>query len=114
MISVAYAMGIGGDASQTGTSGGGMGMILYLVLLFVIFYFLLIRPQQKRNKLHREMISNMKEGNKVILSGGIHGTITNLTDTVATVEIADQVRIKVNRSSINNIIQGGTEVLPEK
>ena len=110
MISVAYAMGSGAAPAGDGGSGG-FGMIIYLLLLFVIFYFLLIRPQQKRNKAHRELIAQMKEGDKVVLNGGIHGKITGLTDTIATVEIADQVRIKVNRSSISNLVQGGTEVL---
>jgi len=104
MISIAYAMG-SGAAPAGGGEGGGYGMIVYLLLLFAIFYFLLIRPQQKRNKAHREMVSRMKEGDKVVLGCGIHGKITGLSEAIATIEVADQVRIKVNRSSINNLVQ---------
>jgi preprotein translocase subunit YajC len=66
----------------------------------VIFYFLLIRPQQKKAKEHQEMISGLKKGDKVITSGGIHGQITALDDTTVTIEIAEKVRIKVTRSTL--------------
>ena len=68
--------------------------------MFVIFYFLLIRPQQKKAKEHQEMITSLKKGDKVITSGGIHGQITSLDDTTVTIEIAEKVRIKVTRSTL--------------
>ena len=71
-----------------------------LILMFVIFYFLLIRPQQKRNKEHREMLGNLKKGDRVVTSGGLHGRITGMSDTTLTVEIADKVRVKVSRGNI--------------
>ncbi|RMG60302.1 MAG: preprotein translocase subunit YajC [Deltaproteobacteria bacterium] len=88
-------------AGQKG-GGGSQGLIglIPLVLMFVIFYFLLIRPQQKQVKRHQEFIRNLKKGDRVVTNGGIHGTITGLTDTVVTLEVADNVRIKVSRNAI--------------
>ena len=97
LTNVAYAMGAG-DAG-----GGGMGSLasfLPLILMFVVFYFLLIWPQQKKAKAHQEMINNLKKGDRVITSGGIYGVVTHLDDATATLEIADKVRIKVTRGSI--------------
>ncbi|MBI3754994.1 MAG: preprotein translocase subunit YajC [Deltaproteobacteria bacterium] len=71
-----------------------------LVILFVIFYFLLIRPQQKKAKEHRQMITQLEKGDMVITSGGIHGTITGVAEDTITVEIADNVRVKVAKEHI--------------
>ena len=100
--SIVYAMGAGGaEGGQT----GGFQALIPLVLMFVIFYFLLIRPQQKKAKKHREMLSNLKKGDQVLTSGGIYGKIVGLTDTIATVEIADKVRIRMSRSHIGDLVQ---------
>jgi len=90
---------IGGTGGQSG-QGSGMAAFIPIILMFVIFYFLLIRPQQKKAKTHQEMINNLKKGDRVITSGGIYGLITSLDETTATIEIADKVRVKVTRSSI--------------
>lgn len=71
-----------------------------LILIFIVFYFLLIRPQQKKAKEHQNYLANLKKGDRVITGGGIHGQITGLTDTVVTLEVAENVRIKVSRSAI--------------
>jgi len=97
LIDIAYAMGTGGEA---GGQAGGMGAFVPLILMFVIFYFLLIRPQQKKQKLQREMIGSLKKGDRVITTGGLYGKITGITDTVATLEISDKVRVKVVRANI--------------
>ena len=98
MIETAYAMGgnFGGDAA-------GIGAFIPLILMFLIFYFLLIRPQQKRTKEHKEVLSNLKKGDMIITAGGIHGKITGLTDTIVTLEIADKVRVKVSRNQISGL-----------
>ncbi len=101
-VDVAYAMGTGG---QGGTQGGGFGALIPLVLMFVIFYFLLIRPQQKKQKEHRKMIENLKKGDRVITTGGLYGRVTGITDTVATLEISEKVRVKVARGNIATITQ---------
>ena len=78
------------------------------------FYFLLIRPQQKRNKEHKEMISNLKKGDRIITSGGIYGRVTGLDDTTLTVEIADRVRVKVVRGNVSALAQTNATPPPAK
>jgi len=80
-----------------------------LIIIFAIFYFLLIRPQQKRAKEQKEMLDNLKKGDKIITQGGIHGLIEGLTDKVVTIKIAENVKIKVSRSSIVAIRTGSDE-----
>ena len=77
-----------------------------LVLVFVIFYFLLIRPQQKKAKEHRGMLEKLKKNDEVVTSGGIYGKVVALTDTVVTLEVAPNVRIRVHRPQISEIIKG--------
>jgi preprotein translocase subunit YajC len=67
--------------------------------------FLLIRPQQKKTKEHRQMIDNLKTGDRIITSGGLHGRITGVSESALTVEIAEKVRVKVNRGSVSAIMQ---------
>jgi preprotein translocase subunit YajC len=99
LTSIAYAMGQGGAAA--GQGAGGFSSFIPLILMFVIFYFLLIRPQQKKAKEHREMIAALKKGDRVVTSGGLHGRITGLDDTTLTVEIADRVRVKISRGNVS-------------
>lgn len=93
---------------STAGATGGMGAIqqfIPLALMFAIFYFLLIRPQQKKAKEHRAMLDNVKKGDKVITAGGVHGKIASVEDGVVGLEIATGVIIKITKSyiaSINN------------
>jgi preprotein translocase subunit YajC len=89
-------------AQNAGGSGGGSAFVSFipLILIFLIFYFLLILPQQRKAKKHQEMLGALKKGDEIITSGGIHGKIVGLTDTILTLEIADKVKIKVYRSYI--------------
>jgi preprotein translocase subunit YajC len=99
MIDIAYA--------QTGPGIGGPGQMLTflpLVLIFVIFYFLLIRPQQKKAKQHQEMLGKLKKNDDVMTSGGIYGKVVALADEVVTLEVAANVRIRVNRPQISTVI----------
>jgi preprotein translocase subunit YajC len=104
-------MGQGG-AGQGGASG--FSSFIPLILMFVIFYFLLIRPQQKRTKEHRQMISDLKKGDRIVTSGGIHGRITGLDDQTLTVEIADKVRVKVTRSNVGAKLSAASQPQSEK
>jgi preprotein translocase subunit YajC len=79
---------------------------LPLILLFAVFYFLLIRPQQKRAKTHKQFIENLKKGDRVVTSGGMYGTITGVTDDSVTVEVAEKVRVKVLKSAIADYAKG--------
>lgn len=92
-------------AADEAPAPGGAGQLLSfapLVILFVIFYFLLIRPQQKKAKEHRDMVSNLGKGDMVVTSGGIHGTITGVAEDTVTVEIADNVKVKVSKEYITS------------
>lgn len=98
-VGVAHAMGgLGGGSAEQ--AGGGFAAFVPLLLMVGIFYFLLIRPQQKKQKEHRTMLAGLKKGDTVITQGGLHGRVTGLTDTVATIEIADKVRVKIQRGYI--------------
>ena len=107
MIDIAYAMGGGGTEGAAGFSG-----FIPIILMFVIFYFLLIRPQQKRNKEHKEMITNLKKGDRIITNGGIYGRITGMDESTLTVEIADKVRVKVARGNIAGLAQSAPQQAP--
>lgn len=98
-FNLAYAMG--GQPGQEG--GGGFGALIPLFLMFGIFYFLLIRPQQKKAKTHRQMLEALRKGDRVVTSGGLHGQITGLTETAVTLEIAPKIRVKVSRGSIAGV-----------
>ena len=105
-MNIAYAMGQGGAAAQGGS--GGFASFVPLILMFVIFYFLLIRPQQKKTKEHRQMIDSLKTGDRIVTSGGIHGRVTGVSETDLTVEIAEKVRVKVNRASVSALVTTGS------
>jgi preprotein translocase subunit YajC len=104
LISDAYAQTPGG-----GLGGGGMGpQVIILVVFVAVFYFLLIRPQQKRMKDQQAMLSRLASGDEVVTSGGILGRITEVNDTFITLEIADGVRIKVQKNQISQLMPKGT------
>lgn len=99
-VDLVYAMG---GLPGSGGEGGGSSMLsalFPLILMFVIFYFLLIRPQQKKARDQRSWLSRLNKGDKVVTSGGLHGQITGITDTVVTLEIAPKIRVKVSRSAV--------------
>lgn len=104
---IVYAMGVN-QGTQEG-QGGGISIFIPLILMFVIFYFLLIRPQQKKVKQHKEMIASLRKGDKVVTAGGIHGTITSVSDNSVTLEIAPKIRIKVQKGSISYILTRGAQ-----
>ena len=105
-MELVYAMGTGpGGAGPGGgaPAGGMMGSLLPLLLMFLVFYILLIRPQQKRTKQHKELLNSLKKGDEVITSGGLFGKVTGITENVVTLEVADKVRIKVQRGNISGL-----------
>jgi len=108
MGSIAYAMG-GAGQGGAGGQGGDMHFIIVMAAIFAIFYFLLIRPQQKRQKELKAMINNLGHGDMVITSGGLHGKITGITDQVVTLEVSDKVRMKVSRGNIAAVTQKAAE-----
>lgn len=92
------------DAQQ----GGGFNIILLSVLFVAIFYFLLIRPQSKRNKAHQDIVNNLQKGDEVVTTGGILGRIIKIDDAIITLEISDNVQIKVQKNSVASLLPKGT------
>ena len=106
MFDEAYAMtGSGGGSGP----GAITGFVFPLVIVMAIFYFILIRPQLKRQKKHQGMLTALQKGNKVITTGGIHGMIVGLKDDVVVVKIAENVKIEVSKSAIAGVHSAGTE-----
>jgi len=101
MIDIAYA--------QTAPGFGGPGPMMTIfpfILIFIIMYFMVIRPQQKKAKEHREMLDKLKRNDEVMTSGGIYGKVIDLKETIAVVEVAPNVRIRVSRAQIAAVLTG--------
>jgi preprotein translocase subunit YajC len=97
------------DAAWAQAGGGASGPptlvnFLPLVLVFVVFYFLLIRPQQQKAKEHRVLLDNLKKNDEIITSGGLYGRVLALADDVVTVEIAPNVKVRINRPQIATVV----------
>ena len=105
MIETVYAM-----ASQSGQGGqgGGFGILFMIVPLFLIFYFLLFRPQKKRADEQKALLGNLKKGDMIVTQGGLQGRITGLSDSTITLEVAEKVRVKVSRSHISGRVRSET------
>ena len=105
IINFAYAQAAG--------AGGGQGLLvqlLPLILIFVVFYFLLIRPQQKRVKQHKDMVNSLKVGSLVVTSGGIVGKVVKLIDDIfITVNITNNVDVKIKRDTIVELLENSTQ-----
>jgi preprotein translocase subunit YajC len=100
-ISNAYAQG-------AASPGGSLLGILPLLLMLPIFYFLMIRPQQKRLKEHKTMVSALKKGDEVVTNGGLGGTVTKVGDAYLTVRIADNVEVNVQKQAVAALLPSGT------
>ncbi len=96
--------------AQNAPAAGAGGLLSFapLLIIFVLFYFLLIRPQQKRTKQHKEMVEGIAKGDEIVTSGGALGKVTDTGDNFITVEIADGVSIKVQRHMVAQLMPKGT------
>ena len=99
-ISNAYAQ----DAAAT----GGLMSFLPLIVIFAVFYFMLIRPQMKRAKEHKQLVSELGKGDEVITNGGLLGKITDVSESFVTLELADNLQIKLQRQAVANVMPKGT------
>ncbi len=109
-VSPAYA-----QAAEDAGAGGGIEAFLPLILIFVVFYFLLIRPQQKKMKEQKAMLGAIRRGDKVVTGGGIVGTVTKvIDDEEITVEIADGVKVRVRREMISSVLSKTEPVNDDK
>jgi len=99
------AYGPQGGATGQGSGGGSpMSLIFMIVAIFAVMYFLMIRPQQRQKKQHQEMMSQLSKGDKIVTTGGIHGTVAGVKDNIVILKIADNVKIEINRASIGQIV----------
>jgi preprotein translocase subunit YajC len=106
MVDYAYAA-----AQSPSGQGGGSAMVqlAFFAAIFAIFYFLLIRPQQKQKRERETMLSAVKPGDRVVMSSGLHGTVVKLSDNAVTLKVADQVRLEFDRSAIGRIVPASGE-----
>lgn len=91
-----------------GQAAGGQSALMNLVplvFMFAIFYFLLIRPQQKKAKEHRALLDTLKKGDMVVTAGGMHGKVTSIDENVVSLEVAPGVNIKINKGFIANLVK---------
>ncbi len=103
-ISNAYAQ----SAAAPGGAAGSLMQFLPLVLMFVVLYFIMIRPQMKRQKEHKAMIDALAKGDEVVIGGGVIGRVAKLGDSVLHIEVAKDVEIQVQRSSVIQVLPKGT------
>lgn len=101
LISTAYAQDAAAQPSM-------ITQLLPLILIFIVFYFLLIRPQMKRAKEHKALVASLTKGNEVVTNGGLLGKITEVSDSFVTLELAEGVQIKVQRHAIGAVMPDGT------
>jgi len=98
-----YGVALAANEQAATGAGGIFTSLMPFILIFVIFYFLLILPQRRKQKEHRQMIENLKKGDKVITTGGIYGTITNLKKSYVEIEAANQVRLRIQRGCVSGL-----------
>lgn len=103
MIQDAFAMGSPGGQAPGGM-GPLLGSMLPFILMFVILYFLLIRPQQKRQRGHQEMIEQLKTGDRVVTSGGLLGIVAGIKPDIVVLRVADNVKIEVQKSAVSKVL----------
>jgi preprotein translocase subunit YajC len=101
LIANAYAQDAAGQP-------GALAQFLPLILIFIVFYFLLIRPQMKRAKEHKALVAGLSKGDEIVTSGGLLGRITDLNDSFVTLELAESVQIKVQRHAVASVMPKGT------
>jgi preprotein translocase subunit YajC len=99
-------------AQQGGEGPNIVSTLIMFGLIFVIFYFMIIRPQQKRSKERQSMLDSVKKGDKIVTAGGLHGVVVGVEDKSLLVQIADNVKVKVERSGIGSITRESEQQTP--
>ncbi len=96
------------QAAPAQAEGGGLSMILMMVVLFGLMYFMMIRPQMKRQKEHRALVAGLAKGDEVVTGGGIAGRVDEVGETFLTVEIAPNVKVKVQKGAVQQVLPKGS------
>jgi preprotein translocase subunit YajC len=94
--------------AQAGQQADPFGFLLPMIIIFGAFYFLLIRPQQKKQKAHADLVNNLKEGDEILTAGGILGVITGISEHYAVVKISDNTEVKIQKSSVAQVVPKDT------
>jgi len=94
--------------AQDAAPQGGLMSFLPLIIIFAVFYFMLIRPQMKRSKEHKALVANLNKGDEVITNGGLLGRISDVSETFVTLELADNLQIKLQRQAVTSVMPKGT------
>ena len=92
-------------AASPGAAANPLASFIPIILIFIIMYFLLFRPQMRRQKEQQRVVASLKTGDRVITASGIHGMITNVKDTTVTVKVADNVKIEMDKSAVTNVVK---------
>ena len=108
MLELAFAMAPPPEGAEQG-GGGLLALLPPMIMMFLIFYFILIRPQQKKQKETRQILDTLKEGDNVVTLSGIHGTVKKLKDDIVVLQIDNNVRIRINRTSISTLKESGKD-----
>jgi preprotein translocase subunit YajC len=85
--------------------GGGIGFFVPLIFIFIIMYFVMIRPQKKRQDEQKRLVSSLKTGDRVVTNAGIHGLVSNVKETTIMVKVADNVKIEMEKSAVANVLK---------
>lgn len=99
-------------SAAEGAAGGGGNILVTLapfIIMFAVFYFLLIRPQQRKAKVRNAMLASLKKGDKAVTIGGLHGTIMEITDDIVVLRVNDATKLTFDRSAINNVTSSASE-----
>jgi len=110
MFFVTQALAATTPAPDAGFLGGPIGSLLPIVLIFVIMYFLILRPQQQRQRQHREMIANVRRGDTIVTSGGLIGKVSKVDENEIQIEIAEETRVRIARGMISEVRAKGEPV----
>ena len=87
--------------------GGGIGFFVPFIFIFIIMYFVMFRPQKKRQEQQQKLIASLKTGDRVVTNGGIHGLISNVKDATVIVKVADNVKIEMEKSAVTTVLKEG-------
>ena len=102
LVEPLYDMGAAGEAQ----GGNPVATMLPFVLMFVVLYMLILRPQIKKQKAQQKMVDELKKGDRIVTNGGLHGVITNLKDDIVLLNIADHVKVEVSRAAVSRVKNG--------
>ncbi len=105
------ASAVGSVSGLNSQQPGGVMSFAPLILMFAVLYFLILRPQQKKLKEQQAMVSALKHGDEIVTASGILGTVTGITDKVVTLEVADNVRVKMMKSQVSQVVKGSLKDL---